>query len=205
MNEAVTLERARLQLSLIDSATSYRTMMIGWARCGGYIRALADDNLIDRNTRWLLENEADQARDAWSERDKCKDVVRESSRDNKKGLPVNLSFRYISALRQLPQYSCNVDGSGPLTHAFTGVRISPIGELHGEDDTINTLAVEFSDGYKIEVHAFAFFQIALKEAAEIEISTAPENFGIRKGKQTSVQLRIAQLNEHLRDKHFLDK
>lgn len=121
------------------------------------------------------------------------------------GLPVNLSVRYINALRQLPQYHCNVDSSGPLTHAFTGVRVSPTGELHDEDDTLGILAVEFPGGHKIEVHAFAFFQIALKEAAEIEISTAPGDFGIREGKQTPVQLRIAQLGEHLRRKHSLDE
>lgn len=116
---------------------------------------------------------------------------------------VNLSVRYINALRQLPQYQCNVDSFGPLTHAFTGVRVSPTGELHSEDDTVGILAIEFPGGHKIEVHAFAFFQIALKEAAEIEINTTPENFGIREGKQTPVQLRIAQLGEHLRGKHDL--
>ncbi|MBI6674359.1 hypothetical protein YA0637_22740 [Pseudomonas syringae] len=121
------------------------------------------------------------------------------------GLPVNLSVRYINALRQLPQYHCNVDSFGPLTHAFTGVRVSPIGGLHYEDGTAGILAVEFPGGHKIEVHAFAFFQIALKEAAEIEISTAPGDLGIREGKQTPVQLRVAQLGEHLRRKHSLDE
>jgi hypothetical protein len=121
------------------------------------------------------------------------------------GSAVNLSVRYINALRQLPQYHCNIDSAGPLTHAFTGARVSPTGELHDEDDTVGILAVEFPGGHKIEVHAFAFFQIALKEAAEIEISTAPGDFGIREGKQTPVQLRIAQLGEHLRRKHSLDE
>jgi hypothetical protein len=120
------------------------------------------------------------------------------------GLSANLSVRYINALRQLPQYHCNIDSSGPVTHALTGARVSPTGDLHDEDDTVGTLEVEFPGGHKIEVNAFAFFQIALKEAAEIEISTAPGDFGIREGKQTPAQLRIAQLSEHLRRKHSLD-
>lgn len=119
-------------------------------------------------------------------------------------LSANLSVRYINALRQLPQYQCNVDSSGPLTHAFTGVRVTPTGE-HDEDDTVGILGLEFPGGHKIEVQAFAFFQMALKEAAEIEISTAPGDFGIREGKQTPVQLRIGQLGEHLRRKHSLDE
>lgn len=59
------------------------------------------------------------------------------------GFSENLSVRYINALRQLPQYHCNVDRSGPLTHALTGVRVSPTGELHDADDTVVILAVEF--------------------------------------------------------------
>ena len=121
------------------------------------------------------------------------------------GLSVNLSVRYINALRQMPQYHCNVDSSGPLTHALTGVRVSPTGELYDEDDTAGILAVEFPGGHKIEVNAFSFFQIALKEAAEIEISTAPGDFGVREGKQTPVQLRITQPGEHLRRKRSLDE
>lgn len=121
------------------------------------------------------------------------------------GLSANLSVRYINALRQLPQYHCNIDSSGPLTHALTGVRVSPIGDLHDEDDTVGILRVEFPGGHKIEVHAFAFFQIALKEAAEIDVSSAPGDFGIREGKQTPAQLHLAQLGEHLRRKHSLDE
>jgi hypothetical protein len=120
------------------------------------------------------------------------------------GSAVNLSVRYINALRQLPQYHCNIDSAGPLTHALTGVRVSPIGDLHDEKDTAGILAIEFPGAHTIEVYAFAFFQMALKEAAEIEISTAPGDFGIREAKQSAVQLRIADLGEHLRRKHYLD-
>ncbi|MDH0747417.1 hypothetical protein N5D61_13800 [Pseudomonas sp. GD03842] len=121
------------------------------------------------------------------------------------GLSVNLSVRYINALRQLPQYHCCVDGFGPLTHVLTGVRVSPTGELHDMDDATGILAVEFPGGHRIEVEASAFFKIALKEAAEIEISTMPDDFGIREGAQTPVQLRIAHLDAHLRGKHSLDE
>ena len=85
------------------------------------------------------------------------------------------------------------------------MRVSPTGDLHDQEDTVGILAVEFPGGHKIEVHAFAFFQIALKEAAEIEISIAPGDLGIREGKQTPVQLRISELGEHLRRKHSLDE
>ena len=104
------------------------------------------------------------------------------------GLHENLSVRYINALRQLPQYHCNVDSVGPLTHVSTGVRVSPTGDLHNEEGNIGTLGIEFPGGHKIEVHAFTVFKIALKEAAKIEVSTAPDDFGIREGKQSPVQL-----------------
>lgn len=121
------------------------------------------------------------------------------------GLATNLSVRYINALRQLPQYHCNVATTGPLTHVLTGVRVSPTGDLNDEADTIGILEVEFPWGHKINVHAFAFFQIALKEAAEIEISNSPSDFGIPEAKLTPVQKRISELSEHLRRKHSLDE
>jgi hypothetical protein len=127
------------------------------------------------------------------------------SRANEMEFSVNLSVRYVNALRQLPQYHCNIDSSGPLPQALTGVHVSPKGDLHDEDDNACILGVEFPGGHKIGVNALVFFQIALKKAAEIEISTAPGDFGIREGKQTSAQLRIAQLGEHLRREHSLDE
>lgn len=116
----------------------------------------------------------------------------------------NLSVRFINALRQLPQYQCNVDHVGPVTHALTGARISPVGDLHDEDDSRGILAIEFSGGHTIKVNAFAFFQLALKEAAEIEVSTEPDDFGIKESKQTAVQRRIDHLGDHLRRKHSLN-
>lgn len=117
---------------------------------------------------------------------------------------MNLSTRYINALRQLAQYHCNVDHTGPLTHVMTGVRVSPTGILHDADDASGILEVEYPGGHKIEVHAFAFFKIALKECAEIEISTAPWELGVPSGKINHVQQRIANLGAHLRGKHGLD-
>lgn len=116
----------------------------------------------------------------------------------------NLSVRYINALRQMPQYHCNIATSGSVTHALTGVCVSPTGDLNDAEDTVGILEVEFPGGNKIEVHAFAFFQLALKEAAEIEISISPSDLGIREGKHTPVQQRISELGEHLRRKHSLD-
>lgn len=121
------------------------------------------------------------------------------------GLHENLSVRYINALRQLQQYRCNVASSGPLTHVLTGVRISPTGDLNDHEDMVGILEVEFPSGHKIEVHASAFFQIALKEAAEIEISSFPDDFGIKDSKLTLVQKRISELRDHLGRKHALDE
>lgn len=112
---------------------------------------------------------------------------------------------YINALRQLPQYHCNVASSGPLTHVLTGVRLSPTGDLNDQEDMVGVLEVEFPDGRKIEVHASAFFQIALKEAAEIEISTVPDDFGIQDRNKTQVHKLISDLRDHLWRKHSLDE
>ena len=117
----------------------------------------------------------------------------------------NLSVRYINALRQLPQYVCNVATSGPLTHPLTGARVSPLGDLNDEADTAGILEIEFPGGHRLEVHGFEFLQIAIKEAAEIEISTKPDEFGIREGKQSPVQKRISHLSDHLSRKHSLDE
>jgi len=119
-------------------------------------------------------------------------------------LHTNLSVRFINALRQLPQYHCNVDHVGPVTHVLTGARVSPVGDLHDENDSRGILAIEFPGGHQIEVNAFTFFQLALKEAAEIEVSIAPDDFGIKESKQTVVQRRIADLGDHLRLKHSLN-
>ncbi|WP_116826740.1 hypothetical protein [Pseudomonas syringae] len=116
----------------------------------------------------------------------------------------NLSVRYIDALRQLPQFQCSAATTGRLTHALTGTRLSPVGDLADEEDTAGIIEIEFCGGHKIQVNGFAYFQMALKEAAEIEICTSPSDFGIREDQLTVVQRRAADLGEHLRCKHSLD-
>ncbi|WP_440058135.1 hypothetical protein [Pseudomonas fragariae (ex Marin et al. 2024)] len=119
-------------------------------------------------------------------------------------LPKNLSVRYVEALRQLPQYHFSVPVNGPITHVLTGARVSPVGDLADDEDHTGMIEIEFATGHKIQAHGFAFLQLALKEAAEIEICTSPADFGIREGQLTMVQRRIADLGAHLRRKHSLD-
>ncbi|EBP2222848.1 hypothetical protein RF19_25790, partial [Salmonella enterica] len=57
--------------------------------------------------------------------------------------------------------------------------------------------IQYSGGHRIEVCAALFFDIALREAAEIEINTDPDAYNISARKQTSVQRRIIDLREHL--------
>ncbi|WP_139385549.1 hypothetical protein, partial [Salmonella enterica] len=108
----------------------------------------------------------------------------------------NLSSRYIEALRQLPQYMCNTDSTGSLTHVMTGVRVLPVDNL-ADDEDFGLLEIQYSGGHRIEVCAALFFDIALREAAEIEINTDPDAYNISARKQTSVQRRIIDLREHL--------
>ncbi|MFJ3483834.1 hypothetical protein ACIPL1_10700 [Pseudomonas sp. NPDC090202] len=117
---------------------------------------------------------------------------------------INLSLRFINALRQLPQYAANTAHSGPLTHVMTGARVLPKGDLTDEMDTAGILEIQYPGGHSIDVNGYAFFTIALKEAAEIEISTSPDDFGISDRKLTPVQARIRELGEHLRRKHSLE-
>jgi len=78
-----------------------------------------------------------------------------------------------------------------------------LGDLQDADDTSGLLEVEFPGGNKVEVIGAMYMQLALKEAAEIEISTSPSDFGIRESKYSPVQQRIAALAEHLNRKHSL--
>lgn len=118
-------------------------------------------------------------------------------------LPVSLSARYINALRQLPQYACNADNNGPVTHALTGVQILPLGDITDPGDDSGLLEVIFPGGHRIEVIGGMFFKLALKEAAEIEITTAPFDFNIPPKHQTFVQIRLTELGNHLDRKHGL--
>lgn len=117
---------------------------------------------------------------------------------------VNLSARYIHALRQLPQFHFVLDQSGTLTHMLTGVRVLPLGDLTDEADHSGFLQVVFPGGHAIEVHGFAYLECMAKEAAEIEITTKPGEFNIPEKKQSLVQWRTTELIRHLRGKHGLE-
>lgn len=116
---------------------------------------------------------------------------------------VNLSARYINALRQLPQFHLNINMHGPLTHALTGVRIVPLGDLTDEEDDEGLLQLVYPGGHSIEVVGSMYLDLALAEGAQLEVTTGPEDLGIPNRKRDFVQLRCAELGEHLRRKHSL--
>lgn len=116
---------------------------------------------------------------------------------------LNLSERYINALRQLPQYCCNIDhNSEYLTHAMTGICIHSI-PFTGIDDLEAFLEIRYPGGHKIEVHADQFLQLALKEAVEAEAMSSTAAFNILEIK-TPEQKRFQHLYEHLNRKHMLN-
>ncbi|MEE9871536.1 MAG: hypothetical protein PBV86_12225 [Delftia lacustris] len=117
---------------------------------------------------------------------------------------VNLSSRYINALRQLPQYHCNTDHAGPLTHVMTGVRVLPTGDLQDEQDDSGILEIVYPGGHSIEVIGQMFLEMAVAEGAQIEVATSPEELGIKGRHLTPAQKRGAEMMEHLQLKHRLD-
>ena len=117
---------------------------------------------------------------------------------------VNLSARYIRALRQLPQSHYVLDQSGPLTHMLTGVRVLPSGDLTDEADDSGVLQLVYPGGHSVEVHGFAYLEFMAKEAAEIDVTTKPGDFSIPEKKQSMVQWRTADLIRHLTGKHGLE-
>lgn len=117
---------------------------------------------------------------------------------------VNLSSRYINALRQLPQYQCNNDHAGPLTHVMTGVRVLPTGDLADEDDDSGLLEVVYPGGHRIAANAHSFLAMAVAEGARIEVETSPEDLGVKERHQTPAQRRTAELLQHLQRKHCLE-
>lgn len=115
---------------------------------------------------------------------------------------VNLSARYINAMRQLPQYFNNLDHRGALTHVMSGVRVLPCGDLTDSDDDGGVLEVIYPGGHSVEVNAHAFYQMALAEGVRWEVDSNVEDIPPRK--RDVYQARIADLDEHLRRKHGLD-
>lgn len=117
---------------------------------------------------------------------------------------LNLSSRYINALQQLPQFHCPLDSNGMITHMYTGVRVHPTGELMDPDDDSGFLQLIFPGGHSIEVHGLTYLNGMVKEAAEIEVATTPDDLGIPARKLSQVQLRAADLLRHLHSKHGLE-
>lgn len=118
---------------------------------------------------------------------------------------VNLSARYINALRQLEQFNCVLPFDGPLTHIYSGVRVLPAGDLTDPDDDSGILQLVFPSGHTVEVIGSAYLEMMAKESAEIEVATKPDDLGIPERKMTPVQLRTADLVRHLRGKYGLDQ
>ncbi|MDE1555345.1 MULTISPECIES: hypothetical protein [Comamonas] len=117
---------------------------------------------------------------------------------------VNLSARYINALRQLEQFHSVLPFDGPLTHMYSGVRVLPTGDLTDPDDDSGILQLVFPGGHTVDVIGAAYLEMMAKESAEIEVATKPDDLGIPERKMTHVQLRTADLLRHLSGKHGLD-
>jgi hypothetical protein len=115
---------------------------------------------------------------------------------------VNLSARYINAMRQLPQYHHTLDHRGPLTHIMTGVRVLPMGDLTDRDDDSGILEVVYPGGHRSQVIGHAFYQMALAEGARLEVDSGVDDIPARR--RDVYQDRIASLDEHLRRKHSLE-
>jgi len=118
---------------------------------------------------------------------------------------VNLSARYINALRQLEQFHCVLPFDGPLTHMYSGVRVLPTGDLTDPDDDSELLQLVFPGGHSVEVIASAYLALMAKESAEIEVATSPGDLGIPSRKLTYEQVRTDELINHLRGKHGLNQ
>lgn len=116
---------------------------------------------------------------------------------------VNLSARYINALRKLEQFQYVFPSDGPLTHMYSGVRVLPTGDLTDPNDDSGFLQLVFPSGHSIEVHGFAYLEGMAKESAEIEVAAKPEEFGISERKMTPVQSRTTFLVQHLSGKYGL--
>ncbi len=117
---------------------------------------------------------------------------------------VNLSARYINALRQLEQFHYVLPFEGPLTHMYSGVRVLPTGDLTDPEDDSGILQLVFPGGHTIEVLGSVYLEGMVKESAEIEIATKPDDCGISERKMTPAQLRAADVVRHLRGKHRLE-
>lgn len=64
-NNPQTLARARCEIRQIAIAKEPRLVGFWWDWCAGYLCALHNQELIDLDTKHLLDAEADRARDEW--------------------------------------------------------------------------------------------------------------------------------------------
>ena len=64
-NNPETLARARYQIRSIARAQDTQTVHFMWTWAAGFFMALALEDLIDVDTKRLLDDEADRARDEW--------------------------------------------------------------------------------------------------------------------------------------------
>lgn len=60
-----TLRRARVQIHGITTALSTEAVTYHWTWTSGYLPELAFERLIDEDTKRMLDDEADRARDDW--------------------------------------------------------------------------------------------------------------------------------------------
>lgn len=75
-NHPKTLARARVQIRLISTTLTVENMSYQWVWASGFLAALAFEKLIDEDTKRLLDEEADRARDEWrSPADRMRDDV----------------------------------------------------------------------------------------------------------------------------------
>lgn len=64
-NNLDTLERARREIAKIATAKDANQVLFWWSWSTGYVVALAQEKLIDEDTKRELDAEADRARDQW--------------------------------------------------------------------------------------------------------------------------------------------
>jgi hypothetical protein len=114
----------------------------------------------------------------------------------------NLSGRYIEVLRQLPQF-VRTDHSpgGAVVHALTGASIQ--GHVAPKKREQGQLIVEFPGGKRFSTIGSQYLMLALKEAAEIELSTGC--LAQVDGRQPTLHGRVQALHQHFVNRYRLGR
>lgn len=113
---------------------------------------------------------------------------------------VDRSGQYIEVLRQLPQFvRADTNQGSAVVHALTGAMIQ--GHLARGKREQGVLIVEFPGGRRVSTIGSQYLMIALKEAAEIELSTGMVD--LIEGKLPSLQERIQSLHRHFHSRYRL--